>query len=140
MSQPSRPSGNCGSSRRVGGRWSIVERGAVAGDAGEFFSLLDEKLGLGTEGYSAALLGKIEYAGADASSFDKAASSLRRLPGRPAPRRILLDAGWARPQNGRVKGGTGRLSACALWNTGRQAARATRIHQSMADRALGERA
>jgi hypothetical protein len=36
-------------------------------------------LKLGTEGYSAALLAKIEYAGADASSFDHAASSLRRL-------------------------------------------------------------
>ena len=34
---------------------------------------------MGTEGYSAALLGKIEYAGADARSFDQAAASLRRL-------------------------------------------------------------
>ncbi len=34
---------------------------------------------LGTEGYSAAVLAKIEYAGADAGSFDKAASFLHRL-------------------------------------------------------------
>ncbi len=34
---------------------------------------------LGTEGYSAALLAKIEYAGANESSFDRAAESLRRL-------------------------------------------------------------
>jgi hypothetical protein len=44
-----------------------------------FFSLLDERLKLGTEGYSAAVLAKIEYAGADGGSFDQAASSLRRL-------------------------------------------------------------
>jgi hypothetical protein len=36
-------------------------------------------LKLGTEGFSAALLAKIEYAGADASSFEKAAASLNRL-------------------------------------------------------------
>ena len=34
---------------------------------------------MGTENYSPALLAKIEYAGADARSFDKAASSLHRL-------------------------------------------------------------
>jgi len=34
---------------------------------------------LGTEGYSAAVLAKIEYAGADSRSFDKAAESLVRL-------------------------------------------------------------
>jgi hypothetical protein len=47
------------------------------------FSLLDERLKLGAEGYSAALLAKIEYAGADASTFEKAAASLRRRAGLP---------------------------------------------------------
>lgn len=70
---------NCGSFRRVVARSNIVERRVVARDAGEFFSLLDERLKLGTEDYSAALLAKIEYAGADSRSFDKAAESLVRL-------------------------------------------------------------
>lgn len=45
----------------------------------EDFSLLDERLGLGTEGYSLALLAKIEYAGANEPSFAQAAEALRRL-------------------------------------------------------------
>ena len=44
-----------------------------------FFSLLDERLALGTEGYSLAVLAKIEYAGANHESFGEAADALRRL-------------------------------------------------------------
>ena len=44
-----------------------------------FFSLLDGRLGLGTEGYSAALLAKIEYAGANEGSFQQASEALARL-------------------------------------------------------------
>ena len=43
---------------------------------GRFFSLLDERLVLGTEGYSAALVAKIEYAGVHQESFQKAAENL----------------------------------------------------------------
>ena len=39
--------------------------GPLPATVGGFFSLLDERLALGTEGYSAALLAKIEYAGAN---------------------------------------------------------------------------
>jgi len=49
--------------------------------AGRFFSLLDERLVLGAEGYSPALLVKIEYAGANEASFRKAAEVLNRLAG-----------------------------------------------------------
>lgn len=44
-----------------------------------FFSLLDGRLGLGTEGYSPALLVKIEYAGANEGSFQQASEALARL-------------------------------------------------------------
>ena len=54
-------------------------RPRVARDVRGFFPLLDERLGLGTEGYSLALLAKIEYAGANEESFLKAAEVLRRL-------------------------------------------------------------
>lgn len=47
--------------------------------AGGFFSLLDERLALGTEGYSAALVAKIEYAGANQESFQKAAENLAHV-------------------------------------------------------------
>ena len=43
---------------------------------GKSFSLLDERLVLGTEGYSAALVAKIEYAGVHQESFQKAAENL----------------------------------------------------------------
>jgi hypothetical protein len=52
---------------------------AVVRGAGSFFSLLDERLKLGTEGYSPRLLAKIEYAGANESSFAQAHRSLEVL-------------------------------------------------------------
>jgi hypothetical protein len=52
---------------------------AVAVAAGGFFSLLDERLKLGSEGYSPGLLKKIEYAGGNGRSFESAAQSLERL-------------------------------------------------------------
>jgi hypothetical protein len=79
MTRRSRPSGNSGSFRRVAARSSIGGRRVVARGVERFFSLLDERLKLGTEGYSAALLAKIEYAGGNEESFDQAAESLRRL-------------------------------------------------------------
>ena len=45
----------------------------------KIFSLLDERLALGTEGYSAALVAKIEYAGANEGSFGQASETLKRL-------------------------------------------------------------
>lgn len=54
-------------------------RPAVVRVAGRFFSLLDERLKLGTEGYSPRLLAKIEYAGANESSFAQARRSLEVL-------------------------------------------------------------
>ena len=78
-SRPIRRTWNFGSFRRVGGRWSIVGRRRVALDVGRFFFLLDERLALGTEGYSAALVAKIEYAGANEGSFHQAGQSLQRL-------------------------------------------------------------
>jgi hypothetical protein len=52
---------------------------AVAVAAGGFFSLLDERLKLGSEGYSPGLLKKIEYAGGNGRSFASAAQSLECL-------------------------------------------------------------
>jgi len=49
------------------------------GVAGKFFFPLDRRLEIGTEGYSPKILEKIEYAGANAVSFEKAAEDLRRL-------------------------------------------------------------
>lgn len=54
-------------------------RPADAVAAGGFFSLLDERLKLGGEGYSPGLLQKIEYAGGNCRSFQTAAESLDRL-------------------------------------------------------------
>ena len=54
-------------------------RPAVVRVAGSFFSLLDERLKLGTEGYSPRLLAKIEYAGANEGSFEQARRSLEVL-------------------------------------------------------------
>lgn len=42
---------------------------------------MDRRLEIGTEGYSPTMLEKIEYAGANAVSFEKAAEDLRRLAG-----------------------------------------------------------
>ena len=52
---------------------------AVAIRAGGFFSLADERLKLGSEGYSPGLLKKIEYAGGNGRSFATAAEALLRL-------------------------------------------------------------
>ncbi len=54
-------------------------RPAVAVAAGGFFSLQDERLKLSGEGYSPGLLQKIEYAGGNGRSFEKASESLERL-------------------------------------------------------------
>lgn len=54
-------------------------RPGVANDAGEFFSLLDERLKVGTEGYSPRLLQKIEYAGGNEPSFRVASAALEQL-------------------------------------------------------------
>jgi hypothetical protein len=54
-------------------------RPGVVRIAGRFFSLLDERLKLGTEGYSPRLLAKIEYAGANEGSFEQAHRSLAEL-------------------------------------------------------------
>ena len=51
----------------------------VVRDAGRFFSLVDERLKLGTEGYSPVLLQKLEYAGANTCSFQQAAGALKTL-------------------------------------------------------------
>ncbi len=64
-------------------RWNTSEQPVVAHDAGEFFFLLDERLKVGTEGYSASLLGKIEYAGANEVSFGVASAALARLADLP---------------------------------------------------------
>ncbi|MCK4661122.1 MAG: hypothetical protein KAV82_16500, partial [Phycisphaerae bacterium] len=54
-------------------------RPGVARDAGKFFSLLDERLTVGTEGYSPRLLQKIEYAGGNEPSFRVASMALEQL-------------------------------------------------------------
>lgn len=54
-------------------------RPVVVGIAERFFSLLDERLKVGTEGYSPRLLAKIEYAGANEGSFEQARRSLEVL-------------------------------------------------------------
>ena len=58
-------------------------RPGVVRVAGRFFSLLDERLKVGTEGYSPRLLAKIEYAGANESSFEQARRSLEVLADLP---------------------------------------------------------
>ena len=78
-SRRSRPSWRSGSFTRVGARSNTSGRPAVVRVAGRFFSLLDERLKLGTEGYSPRLLAKIEYAGANEGSFQQARRSLEVL-------------------------------------------------------------
>ena len=51
---------------------------AVVRDVEKFF-LLDERLKLGTEGYSSRLLQKIEYAGANEGSFQQGSAALKVL-------------------------------------------------------------
>ena len=54
-------------------------KGFIAGGAGKFFSPLDKRLEIGTEGYSPKILEKIEYAGANAVSFKQAQQHLKML-------------------------------------------------------------
>jgi hypothetical protein len=56
-------------------------KGFIAGDAGKFFFPLDRRLEIGTEGYSPAILEKIEYAGANAVSFEQAQQHMKVLAG-----------------------------------------------------------
>lgn len=58
-------------------------RPAGVPDAGGFFSLLDERLKLGTEAYSPAVLAKVEYAGGNHVSFAMASVSMARLAETP---------------------------------------------------------
>jgi len=57
----------------------MSEPAAGVNVAGGFFSLVDERLKLGCEDYSPAVLRKIEYAGGNSRSFESAAASLERL-------------------------------------------------------------
>jgi len=68
--------GRCGPEE---GKWISSVPPAVALRAGGFFSLEDERLKLGAEGYSPGLLKKIEYAGGNGRSFETAAEALERL-------------------------------------------------------------
>lgn len=63
-------------------RWALSISGGEstpATDAGGAFSPSDLDLKLGTEGYSPALLRKVEYAGANLPSFPQASRALARL-------------------------------------------------------------
>lgn len=51
------------------------------GGAGKFFFPLDKRLEIGTEGYSPKILEKIEYAGANAVSFQQAEEHMKVLAG-----------------------------------------------------------
>jgi hypothetical protein len=53
--------------------------GVGAPGAGAFFSLLDEQLRLGTEGYSPRVVRQIEFAGGNHTSFTAASRSLQEL-------------------------------------------------------------
>jgi len=79
MIHRSRRSWKSGRSGRVGGRLNTSGQPGVARDAGRFFSLLDERLKLGTEGYCPRLLEKIEFAGANEGSFRQAGEALHVL-------------------------------------------------------------
>ena len=57
----------------------MSEPPAAATAVGGFFSLADERLELGGEGYSPGVLRKIEYAGGNHRSFAAAKESLQRL-------------------------------------------------------------
>lgn len=56
-------------------------KGVIAADAGKFFFPVDRRLEIGTEGYSPTILEKIEYAGANAVSFEQAAQHMKVLAG-----------------------------------------------------------
>jgi hypothetical protein len=61
--------------------WDLSGKGFIAGVAGKFFFPLDRRLEIGVEGYSPEILEKIEYAGGNAPSFEKAAKDLKVLAG-----------------------------------------------------------
>jgi len=79
MSRRNRRRWNGGSCRRGAGRSNTSGPPAVVRDVGRFFSLLDEQLKLGTEGYSPRLLQKVEYAGANEGSFEQGGRALKVL-------------------------------------------------------------
>lgn len=54
-------------------------KAVIAADAGKFFFPVDRRLEIGTEGYSPTILEKIEYAGANAVSFEQAAQHMKVL-------------------------------------------------------------
>lgn len=61
------------------GVWDLSGKGFIAAGAGKFFSPLDRRLEIGTEGYSARILEKIEYAGVNAVSFQQAEQNMKVL-------------------------------------------------------------
>lgn len=79
MNRPSEPRWNRGGCKRLSVRSNSSGPGAGAKSAGAFFSLLDEQLRLGTEGYSPLLVQKIEYAGGNHPSFEVASQALEKL-------------------------------------------------------------
>src|SRR3989304_5100882 len=68
-----------GSCPPAGARLNTNGRPGDVRDAGRFFSLLDERLRLGGEGYSPSVLAKIEYAGGNEPSFTRASGALAVL-------------------------------------------------------------
>src|SRR3972149_812351 len=74
-----RRSGRCGSCTPAGARLNANGRPGDVRDAVRFFSLLDERLRLGGEGYSPSGLAKIEYAGGNEPSFERASGALAVL-------------------------------------------------------------
>ena len=68
-----------GSSRRWPGPWSGNASSGGVRPVGSLFSPLDQRLQLGTEGYSPSLLRKIVRQASKASSFREAAEDLQEL-------------------------------------------------------------
>lgn len=75
----SRRSWSSASYKPAAARSNTSGQPGVARDAGRFFSLLDERLKLGAEGYSPRILQKIEFAGANEGSFVQASRALETL-------------------------------------------------------------
>ena len=61
------------------GRWDLSGKDFIAAGAGKFFFPLDRRLEIGTEGCSPKILEKIEYAGANAVSFQQAEQHMKVL-------------------------------------------------------------
>ena len=92
--------GNC---RRRPGRWSSNANSGGVRPVGSLFFPLDQRLQLGTEGYSPSLLQKIVRQGGKAPSFREAAEDLQELAGvtiSPAPCPPVVRTG--RPGVGRA--------------------------------------